>query len=167
MNETFKDRQERENREHYEKWLSCGFTGEMSINQYGWCDNALDKTQVTEITVFEKGYQYRARIHYAQLPNSKWVAASDMFCATHGYGSAVGIWDKQYDTKEEAVTAELDKVERALEKNDQKPFVLKGIEKCRKEFKKKSTTVFDIDPEFYYGKNFQQTSLFFQETALF
>ena len=41
MNESFQERKERENQKRYKKWLSCGFTGEMHINDCGWCDNGL------------------------------------------------------------------------------------------------------------------------------
>ena len=160
MNESFKEYQDEQNARYYEQWLKCGFTGEPHKNEYGWITGVLRLFYpTTEIEVFKKMPCW-AGIEYAQLPNGKWVAASDLNCATHGYGSAASIWDTQYDTKEEAVTAELNKIEGALYKNDQKPFVVKGIEKCRREFKKVAKSVFEIDPEFYYGKTFEQTALF-------
>ena len=161
----FEEHKARENAKRYAQWLSCGFSGDMEVNEYGWFEKGNHFEGTEKVTVFEKGYHYRAYVEYYQLPNGKWVAGSDLNCPLHGYGSSASIWSKQYNTKEEAVTAELAKIEGALEQNDRKPFVMKGIEKCRSEFKK--PVAFDIDPNFYYGTNFQQTSLFYQESSLF
>ena len=166
----FRERQEKENRRKYEKWLSCGFIGEMTTDEYGWCNNEINRSELERITIFEKGYQYRAHIEYYHLPNGKWVSGSSLTCPIHGYGSGASIWASQYDSKEEAVTAELDRIENSMEEKDRQPFVMKALEACRKKYKKLETTtatVFDIDPEFYYGKNFQQTSLFYEEPTLF
>jgi len=156
--ETFKERQERENAEHYAKWLSCGFTGEMEVNEYGWFDKG-NYFEGTKVTVFEKGYQHRAYVEYYQLPNGKWIGGSDLWCATHGYGSGASIWSKQYDTKEEAVCAELSRIEKALEDKDKKPFVLKAISKVRSNFEPQKVIVTDLVPAWEPGATFEQTTL--------
>ena len=77
MDETFEQRQKRENQKYYERWLACGFTGEMKLNEYGWFIPVLRlHCPVETMTVFDnKGY--RSRIEFCHLPNGAWVAASD------------------------------------------------------------------------------------------
>ena len=95
VNETFKERQDRENRQYYEKWLACGFTGEMEVNEYGWFIPVLRLHYPVEtITVFDK-QGYRARIEFCYWPNGNWVATSDLICPMYGYGSACSVWDTQ------------------------------------------------------------------------
>ena len=155
MSDSFKERQERENEKYYKKYLSCGFTGEMPINEYGWFIPVLRlHYPVQEITVFDKN-GYSARIEYCQLPNKKWVAASDLTCPMHGYGSACSVWNKQYETKDEAITVELDRIEKALEQKDRKPFVLQAIQTKRNAFKQT-----EIEMAFKPMTNFEQVSLF-------
>lgn len=155
MDETFKERQERENRKYYEKWLACGFTGEMPVNENGWFIPVLRlHCPVETITVFDKK-GYRGRIEFCHLPNGAWVAASDLTCPMHGYGSACSVWDPQYDTKNEAINAELDRIEKALEEKDWKPFVLSAIQTCRNEFKE---ALFEM--AFEPMAQFEQVALF-------
>ena len=154
--ETFEERQKRENQKCLKQWLACGFSdGEMKLNEHGWFIPVLRLHYPVEtITVFDnKGY--RARIEYCQLPNKRWVAASDLTCPMHGYGSACSIWDTQYDTKEEAIMVELDRIEKALEVKDHKPFVLNAIQTCRNNYKQ-----MDIEMAFEPMAQFEQVALF-------
>ena len=115
MDETFEQRQKRENQKYYEKWLACGFTGPMEVNEHGWFIPVLRLHYPVEtMTVFDKK-GYRASIEVCHLPNKFWVATSDLTCPLHGYGSACSVWDPQYETKNEAITAELNRIEKALE----------------------------------------------------
>ena len=154
MNEAFEERQKRENEKYYERWLACGFTGEMKLNEYGWFIPVLRLHYPVEtLKVFDaKGY--RASIEFCHLPNGHWVAASDLTCPTHGYGSACSVWDTQYETKEEAIMAELDRIEKALEK-DRKPFVLQAIQAQRNNYKQ-----MEIEMAFEPMTQFEQVSLF-------
>ena len=135
--ETFEERQKRENQKFREKYISCGFSDdEIKLNEHGWLIPVLRLHYPVEtITVFDKK-GYRASIEFCQLPNKKWVAASDLTCPLHGFGSACSVWDPQYETKEEAVTKEIDRIEKALEAKDRKPYVMQGIQTCRQNFKK-------------------------------
>ena len=156
MDETFEQRQRRENQKYYEKWLACGFTGEMELNEHGWFEKPVLRLfyPVETIKVFDnKGY--RASIEYCQLPNGHWVAAADLSCPTHGFGSACSIWDTQYETKEEAVTKEIDRIEKALEEKDRKKFVLDAIQMCRNNYKQ-----MDIEMAFQPMTQFEQVALF-------
>ena len=155
MNQTFEDRQKRENEKYYKRWLACGFTGEMTVNKHGWFEPVLRlHCQVETLTVFDnKGY--RARIEFCCLPNGNWVAASDLTCPMHGYGSACSIWDTQHLTKEEAIMEELDRIEKALEDKDRKPFVLQALQTQRNNFKQ-----IDIEMAFEPMTQFEQVSLF-------
>lgn len=155
MDETFKQRQQRENQKYYEKWLECGFTGEMDLNEHGWFVPVLRlHYPVNTLKVFdEKGY--RASIEFCQLPNKKWVAASDLTCPMHGYGSACSVWDTQYETKEEAIMVELDRIEKALEDKDRKPFVLQALQTQRNNYKQ-----MEIEMAFNPMTQFEQVSLF-------
>ncbi len=155
MDETFTERQKRENQKYYEKWLACGFTGEMKLNEYGWFIPVLRLHYPVEtLTVFDnKGY--RSKIEFCHLPNGHWVAASDLTCPTHGYGSACSVWDTQYETKEEAITAQLNRIEKALEPKDRKPFVLDAIQSCRNKFKE-----VDVEMAFTPLAQFEQIALF-------
>ena len=155
MNQTFEDRQKRENEKYYKRWLACGFTGEMTVNKHGWFEPVLRlHCQVETLTVFDnKGY--RARIEYCHLPNGNWVAASDLTCPMHGYGSACSIWDTQHKTKEEAIMEELARIEKALEDKDRKPFVLQALQTQRNIFKQ-----MEIEMAFEPMTQFEQVSLF-------
>ena len=154
--ETFEERQERENRQHYEKWLSCGFTGEMELNAHGWFDKCYTLPNVTKIEVFRKGYQHHAELEYAQLPNGKWVTGSYVWCATYGYSFGASIWQKQHDTKEEAILTELSRIESRLEGKDKKQkFILNGIQSLRNQYKK---PVFEM--AFNPLCSFEQVALF-------
>ena len=156
MEETFKERQDRENRKYYEKWLACGFTGNMELNEHGWFEKPVLRLYypVETITVFDKK-GYRARIEFCCLPNKRWVAASDLTCPMHGYGSACSVWDTQYETKEEAIMEELDCIEKALEDKDRKPFVLQALQAQRNNYKQ-----MDIEMAFEPMTQFEQVSLF-------
>ncbi len=153
--ETFAERQQRENQRYYEKWLACGFTGEMKLNKHGWFIPVLRLNYPVEtLTLFDKK-GYRAKIEYCCLPNGNWIAAADLSCPTHGFGSACSIWDTQYVTKEEAITAELMRIEMALEEKDRKQFVISAIQTCRNQFKQ---TVFEM--AFAPAAQFEQVTLF-------
>lgn len=137
MEETFKERQERENKRQYQKWLSCGFKGEMEVNEHGWCTNGLGlfkDEKVKKKILFDKP-RFVAIVEYMQLPNRKWISGSYCTFPLHGWAHGISIWDKQYETKEEAVTSELNYIEKALDEKDRKPFVLNAIQTCRNEFK--------------------------------
>ena len=155
MDETFTERQKRENKKYYERWLACGFTGEMKLNEYGWFIPVLRLHYPVEtLTVFDnKGY--RSKIEFCHLPNGRWVAASDLTCPTHGYGSACSVWDTQYETKEEAIMVELGRIEKALEPKDRKPYNLEAIQSCRNRFK-----VIDVEMAFTPLAQFEQIALF-------
>lgn len=152
MEETFKDR---ENQKYYERWLACGFTGEMTVNKHGWFEPVLRlHCPVESLTVFDnKGY--RARITYCHLPNGNWVAASNLSCPTYGYGSACSIWDEQHPSKEEAIMVELDRIEKALEDKDRKHFVLQALQTQRNNCKQ-----MDIETALEPMTQFEQVSLF-------
>ena len=153
---TFEERQERENRHHYEKWLSCGFQGEMELNDAGWFSKCYTLPNITKIEVFRKGYQHHAEIEYTQLPNGKWVGGSSLWCAIHGYGHGASIWAKQYDTMEEAILEQLDYIEKELNDKDKKQkFILNGIQNLRNKYKKPSFEVV-FDPM----ATFEQVALF-------
>ena len=159
MDETFAERQERENRKCWERWIACGFPsqGDIPVNKYGWFEPVLRlHCPVEKLTIFDnKGY--RARIEYCHLPNGNWVAASDLTCRTHGYGSACSVWDTQYETKEEAIMVELDRIEKALEDKDRKPFILQELQKQRNNCKQ-----MDIETAFepLTQAQFEQLALF-------
>ena len=157
MEETFKDRQDRENRKCWERWIACGFSSEedMPVNKYGWFEPVLRLHCPVETFIVFDNKGYRARIEYCQLPNKKWVAASDLSCPMHGYGSACSIWDEQHPSKEEAIKVELDRIEKALEDKDRKPFVLQAIQVQRNNHKQ-----MEIEMAFDPMTQFEQVSLF-------
>ena len=131
--DTFKERQERENKRQYEKWLSCGFRGDMVIDKSGWCINGLSfykNDNVEEQILFDRP-RYIARISFMQLPNGKWISGSSCTFPLQGWGHGLSVWDTQYDTKEEAVEKELDYIEKSLDEKDKKTFVLDAIRNCR------------------------------------
>ena len=108
------ERQEKMNRRWYAQWLSCGFTGKMEdrMDEYGWFRDRLEPETITKVTVIN-AKEADIEIEYAQLPNGKWVAGRWLTTKIDNYfGSVSGasIWDAQYDTKGEAVTAELDSI---------------------------------------------------------
>lgn len=161
MSETFDERKKRENAETYAKWLSCGYKGDMVLNDVGWCDNKLDKTQLRKLTVI-KSKQVDATVEYVQLPNGNWVAGSHLFTKVntyYGYGCCVSIWSKQYETKGEAVVAELDRMETCIGRENKKaltPELASALAKNRNQFANASV----FDAFFGAGASFEQTSLF-------
>lgn len=150
--ETFEERQERENKEHYQKWLSCGFKGEMEVDEYGWCrlGNSL---KGEEVAVFDKGYQNRATLYYVQLPNQKWISGFNVFCRTQGCCNGLSIWNRQYNTKEEAIEKALYTIERYINEKDKK-LLIKKVEEIRNRFKQ-DTLFMPIMAE-----QFEQVALF-------
>lgn len=157
MEETFEERKKRENDALYQKWLSCGFTGEMRINECGWCVNGVSLSnheQAKKVVLFEK-WPFKSHIEYMQLPNGKWISGSSCTFPLHGWGHGLSIWCKQYETKEEAVTKELDVIEKSLEERDKKKFVLDAIQTCRNEFKEAQ-----FEMAFEPVAQFEQVALF-------
>lgn len=157
MEETFEERKVRENERQYKKWLSCGFVGEMHLNDCGWCDNGLSLSnheKAKKIVLFDK-YPFKAYIEYMKLPSGKWISGSSLSCPLHGYGHGISVWSKQYDTENEAIIAQLDNVENSLEEKDKKPFVMNAIQTCRNEFKE---SLFEV--VFEPMAQFEQVSLF-------
>lgn len=132
--ETFEERQKRENEKTYRQWLSCGFTGEMTIDKSGWCRLGTNFVG-EEFEVFNKGYLNKAKISVTQLPNKKWISGSDAFCRTHGHGYGLSIWNKQHDSKEDAIEEALDRVAHEIDEKD-KSVLLKKVEEFRCRFKK-------------------------------
>jgi hypothetical protein len=53
MNE-FTNKQDEFNQKQYKKYLSCGYTGEMTVNEYGWCDNEVRTGDMETIDLFDK-----------------------------------------------------------------------------------------------------------------
>lgn len=147
----FEERQERENKRQYEKWLSCGFRGNMEIDKNGWCVNGLSfykEENIERKILFDKAH-FIGRIEFMELPNGNWISGSSCTFPLHGWGHGLSVWNKQYETKEEAVTKELDYIENSLEERDKKKFVLDAIQTCRNEFKEATfKTVFEPSAQF-------------------
>lgn len=150
--ETFEERKKRENKKFYEKWLSCGFKGKMEFDEHGWVKNGWN-IQGKEKVVFDKGCLNRASLFYTQLPNGKWISGSDVFCRVAGHCHGLSIWNKQHDTKEEAVEQALKDIERIIHPKDKKS-LMKLVEAVRNEFKQ-DTLFIPIATE-----QFEQVSLF-------
>lgn len=129
--EKFNARQKEENERRYKQYLSCGYTGSMTVNEYGWCDNEVDRNNVEKINVFRKNRIY-AYIDVIQLPNGKWVAGSNLTMPTYGYGHGVSIWCNQFTSRQEAIEAHLKQIENYIEVKDLTGFVRNAIEACRK-----------------------------------
>ncbi len=151
------ERKQSENDRQYRQWLSCGFTGEMHVNNAGFCDNGLSLSnheQAKKIVLFNR-YPFSAHLEYMQLPNSKWIVGSWLNCPLHGYCHGISVWSKPYNTENEAIIAELDKIERSLEPKDRKPFILDAIQTCRNTFK---NSLFEA--AFEPTARFEQVALF-------
>jgi len=129
MNE-FTNKQDDFNQKQYKKYLSCGYTGEMTVNEYGWCDNEVRTGDMETIDLFDKD-RSRAYIRFAHLPNGKWIAASSLTMPNYGYGCPLCVWCDQYDTKEEAVEAELARIKNGIELKDMKTFITDAFKQCR------------------------------------
>ena len=151
------ERKQSVNDRQYLQWLSCGFTGEMHVNSAGWCDNGLSLSNhehAKKIILFDK-HPFYAHLEYLRLPNQKWIIGSWLSCPLHGYCHGISVWSQQYDTVSEAITSELDKIERSLGAKDRKPFVLDAIQTCRNNYKE---SLFDV--VFEPSAQFQQLVLF-------
>ena len=146
------ERKIRENKQHYEKWLSCGFTGEMVVDECGWCVMGNNLTG-EEVTVFDKGYLNKAIVRFVQLPNKHWISGSEAFCRTHGHSWGLNIWNKQYNTKEEALDEALNRIEREIDEKDRKTLI-KKVEEVRNRFKQ-DTLLLPVVTE-----HFEQVTLF-------
>ena len=124
------ERQKTMNKEQYERYLSCGYTGEMTVNECGWCDNEVAEEDRERIDLFDQNRCY-AYIRFAHLPNGKWIASSSMSMPTYGYGCPLSVWCNQHETREDAIETELKRVETSIEPKDLKPFIVDAIKKCR------------------------------------
>ena len=102
----------------------------MTVDEHGWCDNEVQAEAVEKILLFDKD-NCHAYIRFAQLPNGKWIAASNASFSTHGYGCPLSVWCNQHDTKEDAIETELERIEESMEAKDRKPFFLATLKKCR------------------------------------
>jgi len=151
---TFDERKVRENRAIYEKWLSCGFQGEMILNDCGWCVNGIYFEPKNSYVLFDK-WPFHATIEYMQFPNGKWIAGSHTNFPIHGWAYGLSVWNEQFETKEEAVIKEIQKIEKSLTEKDKKKFVLDGIQTCKNHFKK---PLFEV--VFEPTAQFEQVSLF-------
>jgi len=118
------------NKEQYEKYLSCGYTDEMTVNESGWCNNEVKETDRERIDLFDQNRCY-AYIRFAHLPNGKWIASSSMSMPTYGYGCPLSVWCNQHETREDAIETELQRVERSIEPKDMKAFIADAIKNCR------------------------------------
>ncbi len=157
MQETFYERQTRENEKQYQQFLKCGFTGAMHLNDAGFCDNGLSLSnheQAKKIVLFDR-YPFSAHVEYMQLPNKQWIVGSWLSCPLHGYCHGISVWSRQYDSEADAINAELDKIERSLEAKDRKPFVLDAIQSLRNDYK---NNLFEM--AFEASAQFEQVSLF-------
>ena len=158
MDETFTERQQRENQRQYQQWLSCGFKGEMHLNDCGWCDNGISLSnheQAKKIILFDK-HPFSAHIEYMELPNGKWIVGSWLNCPLHGYCHGISVWSKQYESESDAINAELDRIEKALEEKDRKKFVLDALQTCRNRYKEPSL----LEAAFEPMSQFEQIALF-------
>ena len=152
--DVLEERKQRENQWQYNKWLSCGFKGEMTVNDCGWCSNGVYFEPPNQYVLFNKP-RYNASIEYMRLPNEKWIAGSHTLFPSHGWAYGLSVWNKQYDTKEGAVSAEISKIEKSLDRFDKKKFVLDAIQACKNEFKESPVGV-----DFETVTRFEQISLF-------
>ena len=129
----FDERKKRENQNHYEKWLSCGYRGEMVLDDTGWCRN--DVPQDYEMWMLFDKRGFLAYIRYMELPNGNWIASSTAMFSSHGYSLPISVWNTQYPTRYEAICAELERIEREMETQDHKRFVFEAIDNCRMDFR--------------------------------
>ena len=158
MEEVFEKRQARENQKQYQQWLSCGFVGEIQINSNGWCVNGLSLSnheQAKRIDLFDK-HPFTAHIEYMRLPNGAWIVGSWLNCPLHGYCHGISVWSKQYESESDAITAELNRIEKALEERDKKKFVLNALQTCRNRYKEPSL----LEAAFEPMSTFEQIALF-------
>ena len=157
MQETFIERQRRENQRQYEKWLSCGFQGEMELDKNGWCTNGISfykSENVERCILFDNPY-FKGTIEVMELPNGKWISGSSCTFPLHGWGHGVSVWNEQYDTKQEAIFNQIDYIERNLSEKDKKKFVLDALQSCRNKYKE-----IDVELAFEPQARFEEVSLF-------
>ncbi len=158
MENTFEERQRIENERQYRQWLSCGFSGEMEVNDSGWCTNGISfykDERLQKWVLFDKPY-FRASIEYLQFPNGKWAAGSSATFPLHGWGHGVSVWSKQYNTRQEAIFEQIDYIEHSLyDGKDKKKFVMDALQCCRNKFKET-----DVEMAFEPTAQFEQVSLF-------
>ena len=128
----FEQLQEKNNKRQYLKYLSCGYTGSLTVNEYGWCNNGIDREKVEIIDVFRKNQIY-ANVQVIHLPNGKWTAGSNCSMTTYGYGRGVSIWGEQYATRRDAVESQLNRIESFINTKDLTASIKSSIEACRKE----------------------------------
>jgi len=55
----------KENERQYKQYLSCGYTGEFTVNEHGWCRNEIDRDKAERLDVFRKDriYAYIDVVH--------------------------------------------------------------------------------------------------------
>ena len=121
----------KDNERQYKKYLSCGYTGAFTVNEYGWCRNEVDRENMEKIDVYRKDRIY-AYLEIVHLPNGNWIAGSSVSMPTYGYGHGVSIWSSQYATRQKAAESELNRIESSIDKKDLTNCIKNAIEASRK-----------------------------------
>lgn len=95
-------RQQIMNYRHYHQWLSCGYEGEPTFNEYGWCNNCIPDDAIEYIPLWSNDC-INNEIEVAQLPNGKWVCGYNYMLSDSGGVAGCSIWHTQFASRLEAV----------------------------------------------------------------
>lgn len=125
------DRHLAQNYRTYEAARLCGYEVEMRIDDYGWLktENLEEKCE----RIRHEGKGFSIEILILQHPNGKWVTGHNISFPTAGSYTHAGIFSDQYDTRTEAVKAEIDYLISYAEDNSSERGQKGAMEALRKE----------------------------------
>ena len=138
-------RQQIRNVRLYEQYTICGYMDSPQFDMYGWCTNGGDevKDRTEEIHLYDESHNWYARAFVLQHPNGKWVQGHGYSTPLSGSYCTPSIWSTWYDTREEALRAVYDIIEKhflehASEKALQRKKILDAIARARLELRQAS-----------------------------
>lgn len=94
------------NKRTYEAACLCGYQPEIKFDRCGWLINETLEEKCE--TISYEGKDFSVKILLLQHPNGKWVKGYDVSFPSYGTSSLPSVFDDQYDTRMEALKAEMD-----------------------------------------------------------
>lgn len=108
------ERQQVINYRRYHQWLECGYKGEISFDEYGWCSNDIPASDIEKIELWHNDNTDNY-IEVAQLPNGKWVNGCFYILTESGCAYGCSIWGEKYNTRLEALDSVIKRITEKIQ----------------------------------------------------
>ena len=90
----------------YEAARMCGYDPEVKFDRSGWLRENVVKEKCEQIK--HEGKNFSIVISVLQHPNGKWITGHEVIFPTSGSSAGTSIFCDQYDSRTEAMKAEID-----------------------------------------------------------